>query len=44
MLDGESVLGAYRTMVVARTPDERCLSLQRQVRIASAAREAVRAS
>jgi pyruvate dehydrogenase E1 component alpha subunit len=32
-LAGERLVGAYRTMVLARTLDERCLALQRQGRI-----------
>jgi len=32
-LDGARLLGAYRTMALARVIDERCLSLQRQGRI-----------
>ncbi len=32
-LSGERLVGAYRTMVLARTLDERCLALQRQGRI-----------
>jgi pyruvate dehydrogenase E1 component alpha subunit len=32
-LGGERLVGAYRTMVLARALDERCLSLQRQGRI-----------
>ncbi len=32
-LSGERLLGAYRTMVLARAVDERCLALQRQGRI-----------